>query len=278
MIISFIFIVRHWLLSTLCVLTLLVAYTESPLYGAEPTPTPNVSTVPKPGQFVTPSATPSPVVVIITAAAPTGTSPDTSSNTPGSGTPNAPGASGDATPAAQPAVNAPSDPSNTPGNQPGLASNRPSNPPASVISTEGTGLVLAVEPSQTLIWPGVLFQLHVVVSNRGGGALSKVEVRQPLSPDLDYQATSNDQATGTILIEETPEQGSVLVMRWPHLAQGDVVSRTVQLHVKNGTPNGLFLDNHIVAQSAEGATATVDLTLVLPPTTLPPFRWDGRQR
>lgn len=61
---------RHWLLSTLFVLTSIFAYTKSPLYGADPTPTPNVSTVPKPSLFFTPTPTPSPVIVIITREAP----------------------------------------------------------------------------------------------------------------------------------------------------------------------------------------------------------------
>ena len=149
------------------------------------------------------------------------------------------------------------------------------------MSTDSTRLILVVEPSQTLIWPGVLFQLHYIVSNRGDGVLSHLEIRQPLAAALDYHAQTIDQngdQTGTLQIEGTPDQASVLVMRWPQLAPGAVVSRTVELHVKNDTPNGIFLDNHIVAHSAEGATATVDLTLVLPPATLPQFRWDGRQR
>lgn len=274
MIISFIFVVRHWVLSTFFVLLLLVDYTKIPLYGAEPTPTPNVSTVPKPGQFVTPSATPPPVVVIITAAAPTGTPLGVA---PGNGIPNAPTNSGTATPTAQPAENVPSTTTNALSEQPVPASNRPSNPPASVISKENTVVLLAVTPSQTLIWPGVRFQLQVVVTNRGGGMLTNLEVRQPLSPALAYQATPSDQRD-TVQLEETPDQASVLVMHWPQLAQGAVVSRTVELQVNDDTPNGIFLDHPIVAQSAEGATATVDLTLVLPPATLPQFRWDGRQR
>jgi len=277
-------VVRHWLLSTLFVLTVLVAYTESPLYGAEPTPTPNVSTVPKPGQFVTPTATPLPVIVIITQAAPSGTSPGTSLDVVAeSETPNAPGNSSNATPAAQPALDVPY--SNATADQPVVGSSRPNHRAASVISTDGTRLVLAVEPSQTLIWPGVLFQLHMVVSNRGDGALTNLEVRQPLSSALRYHATATNQATnqtidqaGSIQVEQTVDQGAVLVMRWPHLAQGAVVSGTVALQVKNDTPNGIFLDTHVVAQSAEGATATVALTLVMPPTILPQFRWDQREK
>ena len=63
-------ILRHWLPSTLFVLCALFSYIKSPLYGADPTPTPNVSTVPKPGQIFTPTPTPAPVIVIVTREAP----------------------------------------------------------------------------------------------------------------------------------------------------------------------------------------------------------------
>lgn len=63
-------ILRHWLPSTLFVLCAIFSYTKSPLYGADPTPTPNVSTVPKPGLIFTPTPTPAPVIVIITREAP----------------------------------------------------------------------------------------------------------------------------------------------------------------------------------------------------------------
>lgn len=60
---------RHWLLGTLVVLSAIFGYANSPLYGADPTPTPNVSTVPKPSLFFTPTPTTTPVIVILTRAA-----------------------------------------------------------------------------------------------------------------------------------------------------------------------------------------------------------------
>lgn len=68
MAIVFRFLARHWLLGTLCVLSATFGYANSPLYGAEATPTPNVSTVPKPSLFFTPTPTVTPIILIITRA------------------------------------------------------------------------------------------------------------------------------------------------------------------------------------------------------------------
>lgn len=59
---------RHWLLGTLCVFSIIFGYANSPLYGADATPTPNVSTVPKPSLFFTPTPTVTPVILIVTRA------------------------------------------------------------------------------------------------------------------------------------------------------------------------------------------------------------------
>ncbi|MCE7979633.1 MAG: hypothetical protein DYG89_00460 [Caldilinea sp. CFX5] len=83
-------ILRHWLPSTLFVLCAIFSYTKSPLYGADPTPTPNVSTVPKPGQLFTPTPTPAPVIVIITQEAPA--TPAAPGNQPGNNTEETAGA------------------------------------------------------------------------------------------------------------------------------------------------------------------------------------------
>lgn len=88
---------RHWLLGTLVVFSAIFGYTNSPLYGADATPTPNVSTVPKPSLFFTATPTVTPVIVIVTRAP--ATTVATAPNQPNQA--NAP-----ATPVA-PATNAP---------------------------------------------------------------------------------------------------------------------------------------------------------------------------
>lgn len=75
-------LMRHWLPSTLFVLCAIFTYTKSPLYGADPTPTPDVSTVPKPGQLFTPTPPPAPVIVIVTQEAPAAATRQATTNQP----------------------------------------------------------------------------------------------------------------------------------------------------------------------------------------------------
>lgn len=244
----------------------ITAYTRSPLYGADPTPTPDVSTVPRPGQLFTPTPTPSPVIVIITREAP---------NT--SATPNAPTAPDEGPAASQPAIEILTTTGNseTTGPQPLLTANQPASGSAATVTGTSAGgvaaLTLSVQSSQVLIWPGALLQLHFVVTNRGETPLNQLEVQQALAPTLHYVVGTLDQV-GSIQSAQTLAQGMVLTMRWEQLAQGAEATATITLQVRQDTPNGLFVDQQIVAQSAEGATAVVDLTLVMPPTTLPQFR------
>lgn len=92
MAIVFRFLARHWLLSTLCVLGATFGYANSPLYGAEATPTPNVSTVPKPSLFFTPTPTATPIILILTRAPATsvGETPAPANNANAPATPVAP--------------------------------------------------------------------------------------------------------------------------------------------------------------------------------------------
>ncbi len=127
-------ILRHWLPSTLFVLCAIFSYTKSPLYGADPTPTPNVSTVPKPGQRFTPTPTPAPVIVIITQEAPTATPA-----APG----NQPGNSITETTGAQPGNGSPN--ANAGGNVNTNVGGAPnSNPAAALPSTAGSATVTGV--------------------------------------------------------------------------------------------------------------------------------------
>ncbi|MCB0064872.1 MAG: SH3 domain-containing protein [Caldilineaceae bacterium] len=54
------FVARYWIAVAVFTFALLSAYTNSPLYGQSPTPTPDVNTVPRPEQFATPTNTPFP--------------------------------------------------------------------------------------------------------------------------------------------------------------------------------------------------------------------------
>lgn len=103
MAIVFRFLARHWLLGTLVVLSAAFGYANSPLYGAEATPTPNVSTVPKPSLFFTPTPTATPIILILTRAPATsvGSAPAQSNGSSAPATPAAPAVSG------QPAVGQP---------------------------------------------------------------------------------------------------------------------------------------------------------------------------
>lgn len=94
MAIVFRFLARHWLLGTLCVLSATFGYANSPLYGAEATPTPNVSTVPKPSLFFTPTPTVTPIILIITRAPATnvGSAPAQANDANAPATPVAPAA------------------------------------------------------------------------------------------------------------------------------------------------------------------------------------------
>ncbi|MEZ4736426.1 MAG: SH3 domain-containing protein [Caldilineaceae bacterium] len=339
-------IARHWLLSTLFVLTSIFSYTKSPLYGADPTPTPNVSTVPNPSLFFTPTPTPSPVIVIITREAPPAV---TTTVAPGDAPANA---VGETDAAAPPVVSTPAPPGNgnVPLADPAVSSTtaphplgmtgvilapqldvrQAPNPTAPVVDTlaaqaqvtllgrttagdwvylccgathhqpgwvsaqfiqviGGNGMnlpvvneagqtnvgapavALTIETAPALIWQGALVQLHVTVRNTGTSDLTQVTLQQHLPPALRYVTDTID--TGGAVMWETAPRGDVqLALDWPHLPQGAQASATITLQVQPDTPNGLLLESQATLQSREGATAAVDLLLVMPPAALPQFR------
>jgi hypothetical protein len=123
-------ILRHWLPSTLFVLCALFSYIKSPLYGADPTPTPNVSTVPKPGQIFTPTPTPAPVIVIVTQEAP----PSATAVAPGNQADDTAGETAGGQPGNAPTGPNPS--SNTTGTT-------PNNVPATTGTIAVTGVIIA---------------------------------------------------------------------------------------------------------------------------------------
>lgn len=144
MAIVFRFLARHWLLGTLCVLSATFGYANSPLYGAEATPTPNVSTVPKPSLFFTPTPTVTPIILIITRAPATsvGSAPAQANNANAPATPVAPAAT------TQPAAGQPSVATAAPGS-PLLAV----PPLATPVASLWTGLSTAALPLYQLPSP-----------------------------------------------------------------------------------------------------------------------------
>lgn len=332
-------IARHWLLSTLFVLTSIFAYTKSPLYGADPTPTPNVSTVPKPDLFFTPTPTPSPAIVIITREAPPAAATAVAPANPTDGD-NEEEITIISTPATTGNGNAPSavNPVTAP-NPPGLTGviltdqlplRQAPDPTAPVIDTvaanaqvtllgrttagdwvylccgatrqqpgwvsapfvQVTGgnalslpvvneagqtnvgapaVALTIETAPALIWQGALVQLHVTVRNTGTSDLTQVTLQLHLPPALRYVTDTIDTG-GAVMWETAPSGGVQLALDWPHLPQGAQASATITLQVQPDTPNGLLLESQATLQSREGATAAVDLLLVMPPATLPQFR------
>ena len=128
---------RHWLLGTLVVFSAIFGYTNSPLYGADATPTPNVSTVPKPSLFFTPTPTVTPIIVILTRAA--ATTVATSPNQPNE-------ASAPATPVA-PATNAPAQSGQPPAAAPAAGSSSSVVAPTTALVANGwTGVSTAPLP------------------------------------------------------------------------------------------------------------------------------------
>lgn len=266
-------IAHYWLLGTLFVLSTIFAYTNSPLYGADPTPTPNVATVPRPDQIFTPTPTPAPVIVIITREAPPVAATAVAPEDTADGVSDDAGAAPDTAPPAT-GGNDDTPPGSSPAAQP-LAPREqlPTGAgPATVTTASATGSAIALTvTTPTLIWQGAVIQLHFVVSNRSTADLTHLVLAQKLPPALQYQAGQIDNG-GSITIEQAPAQGSIVIIRWPLLTQAAVATGTLTVQVKADTPNGLFLDPQAVVQSDEGVTATVWFTLVMPPAGLPQFR------
>lgn len=341
---------RQWLFGTFIVLSILVGYANSPLYGAEPTPTPNVSTVPKPGLFLTPTPTITPVIVILTRPANiTATAPAQASTPNAAGTPPAPAATLPAAasqPATAPQVTGNSGSSSAaPATTSGLTAistaplalyQLPSltapvlatlpagvtvtilgrNPavdwlvvccsnqqqsgwtPAMALQIAATGtltladlpvlappgvdsravstatttaaLTLQVQEKTVLIWPGVNRQVHLAITNRSSSDLTQLQLRYHLPATLTLVNATLDQSGATV-INSPSAQGILLLLRWSQLPAASQVIATLTISVNSSVPNGTFLDNPIVIESSNGATASATFTLVLPPADLPRF-------
>lgn len=101
-------LIRYWLLSTIALFALVMLYTSIPIFGAVPTPTPNIQTVPKIEELLTPTNTPFPTATPISgstggsAATPVPKKTDDPTATPGSPANNTTGGSTDAAQASQP--------------------------------------------------------------------------------------------------------------------------------------------------------------------------------
>lgn len=355
------FLARHWLLGTLVVFSAIFGYTNSPLYGADATPTPNVSTVPKPSLFFTPTPTITPVIVILTRAAATtvATAPNQPNEANAPATPVAP-ATNIAPQSGQPPAAAPATGSSSslsalttapvvngwtgvstaplplyqlPNLTAPLLDTLPAQVTVTLLGRNPTGewlviccsrqqqagwvlatalqvpltgtqsladlpvlaaaivdtlpvtntvtstvtnrvetpaLTLEVQGAATLIWPGAVRQLQLVLTNPSARPLAQLQLRYHLPPKVTLVNATLDQPGATVINSPTA-QGVLLFMRWPQLLPESSAVVTLALQVDRDVPNGTFLDNQIDIQSSDGPTARATFTLVLPPTDLPHF-------
>jgi len=74
-------------------------------------------------------------------------------------------------------------------------------------------------------------------------------------------------------VQQTPPtlDKTPLLIVWPSLAPGELVTATLTLQVASQTANGSLIDTQIVAGVAGRVDITTDMTFVMPPAELPQF-------
>jgi len=237
------------------------------------TPTPDVSTVPRPADIFTPTSTPLPAVVPIVTATPVQTPTTALPNSESTTSQGNPSNSGSttvdpiATPA-QPTLPPPVEAQQV-GATPGMALAGPDDT-NSLVQQDGAALSMTVWMDRAYLWPGQTFTLAFSLENLGTQPVSDVRLQVDLPVEFDFQSAT---ATGLGSVQQgPPTQGKIpMLMVWPSLAPDEQVIATLTLQVAPQTTNGRLIDTQIVAGVAGRVDITTDMTVVMPPAELPQF-------
>lgn len=155
--------------------------------------------------------------------------------------------------------------------------------PVTVVTQNGTetteneqnesdpALVLEMRPRPAFAWQGQRVQLQFVLRNLGDTSYTNVRLRNDLPPTLTYiDATAGQQVEVATMGD--PDDGLIYTLNWPEITAGAELAATITLQIAADLPNGAFVDNLAVVDTAEGASALAGITFAMPPQGLPQFR------
>lgn len=147
---------------------------------------------------------------------------------------------------------------------------------ASVIPTATTPAAVAqlelhIQQEPPYAWQGQQITLTYEINNAGTAPATAVELRNELPAELGY-ISAPALSTGALMTETTDLSRTVVVVRWPELQAGAMVTASVQVSVSTQIADGTVLDNLAVVVADGAQPVTAGLSIGMPPTTLPDFR------
>lgn len=132
-------------------------------------------------------------------------------------------------------------------------------------------LLLEMRPLPAFAWQGQTMDLHFVVHNKSANAVTNVQLRNDLPPDLVFvEATIGSQ--GSITSTNTRPTDSIFTIEWPELAANEQFTATVTIQIQPATASGVLIDNLAIVTTDEGDEALAGITIAMPPVVLPQFR------
>lgn len=273
-------VARAWFMVFVIGLVLLTTFDRVASQNA--TPTPDVSTVPRPEDIFTPTNTPPPVAAPIVTATPVNPvpTPNTGSTTSGGNQPGGGSNTGSNTTApVNGPVNAPVNTLLTPGSPQtngglGVGVNAPAHRDARgieiVVQPAGSPLSMSAHLDRAFLWPGQTFTLSFVLVNLGDQPLSDLRLRHDLPSELIFQAAEYS-GPGRVQQDPPADGKAPVLITWDALAAGAQVTATLTVQVAPQTANGRLIDIRAMAAAAGVAAVAADFTLVMPPAQLPQF-------
>lgn len=154
-------------------------------------------------------------------------------------------------------------------------------PTVAVTTTTTSEVVSVVTPTQSLeltmvqvpvfVWQGQEFELQFVVTNPGDTAISNVELRNQLPPELTFVGA--EVGGDGKLTEQSGDDGQfVFRVLWPALGAGESLTVAVTLQMAEDIPDGTVIDNLAVVSADNAAPYTAGISIGLPPTAPPDFQ------
>ncbi len=132
-------------------------------------------------------------------------------------------------------------------------------------------LVLSAPQASLAALQGSTVEMEVVLSNPSEEIARNVKLRNELPENLSLEA-ADVGAGGEVREESTADGTTVLDIRWPELAAGEIVTTTIVLRVAPELSDGMTIDNLVAASADNARSASSGIVIGLPPTTLPDFQ------
>ena len=132
-------------------------------------------------------------------------------------------------------------------------------------------LVLSAPQASHAALQGSTVEMEVVLSNPSEETARNVKLRNELPENLSLE-TADVGAGGEVLEESAANGATILDIRWPELAAGEIVTTTIVLRVAPELSDGITIDNLVAASADNARSASSGIVIGLPPTTLPDFQ------